>query len=343
MDSGESGQEGDCLFTQGERNQRNPRRTARNPARTMKLNLNPRSLAEYISNESIRKIIAISIEACRDRGLSLGNILITGQRGTGKSTLGKLIAIELGLNYKIISATAIRKLSDLNALFLRDLPEILIIDEIHNLDLAFTDAFHQVMDTSEYSYVEDGELITVKVGPVSFIATTTDEGLLSAPLYSRFSKKYHLMPYTALNLQKILMNISKNNNVDCDAAGAYEIASRSGGIPRIAVLHFVNVYEYSLKYNKGVINHKIVIDCLNLHGIDKRGLNEVQRQLLNILRASPKSMGAESLAQRLGVGVEGLVKIYEPPLLQIGFIERKSTGRTLTSAGRAHLKADVRH
>jgi Holliday junction DNA helicase RuvB len=304
----------------------------------MNLNLAPRSLDEYISNESIRKIIAISISACKDRGLSLGNVLLTGQRGTGKTTLASLIAKELRLEYRIISATAIRKMSDLNALFLSNLPPILIIDEIHNLEPAFTDAFHEVIDSASYTYIEDGMLNTVNVGPINFIGTTTDEGRLTSPMLSRFGKKYHLQLYSPMNLQKILMNIAKNNNIVIDSSGAYEIAIRSGKVPRNAVLHFVNVYEFALKYNNGRINRKIVLDCLLLHGIDLAGLNDVQRDILRILSRTQKPIGQESLSQISGVGSEALVRLYEPPLLAAGFIRRSSTGREITPQGRAHLK-----
>jgi Holliday junction DNA helicase RuvB len=294
------------------------------------LNLYPTSLSEYIGNEQIKTIIAISINACKEKKLNVGHMLITGPRGTGKSTLARLIAIELGLTYKIISANAIDKLNDLNILF-TNLPQMLIIDEIHNIKPAFSDLIHEALDNYIFTYAdEDNQMVTIKLKPFTMVGITTDEGKLTAPLYSRFQKKYHLMPYTPINLQKIVMNISKNNNIDISADAAYEIALRSGGIPRIAIVHFV-------RYNKGIINHKYTIDCLDLHGIDKKGLNNIQREILKTLSSSKTPMGVENLSQRIGVGVEALTKIYEPPLLSIGFIKRSSTGREITNAGRAHI------
>ncbi len=254
------------------------------------------------------------------------------------TTLATLIAKELGFSYKIISANAIDKLADLNTLFLNNFPKIIIIDEIHNLKPAFSDLMHEAMDNFKYGCVdEDNQIVTISLNPFTLIGITTDEGKLTAPMYSRFSKKYHLMPYTPLNLQKIVMKVSENNKINIDSDAAYEIAVRSSGIPRIAVLYFVNVYEYALKYNKGIITRDIVIACFELHNIDKKGLNDVQHEILKILNNSKKPMGVDNLAQRTGIGVEALTKIYEPPLLSIGFIKRSSTGREITNIGRAHI------
>lgn len=138
------------------------------------------------------------------------------------------------------------------------------------------------------------------------------------------------------------MNVGKNNHIDIDSSAAFELATRSNGIPRNAVLQFQNVFEFSLIYNSGIINRKIVLECLALHGIDTKGLNETQRDILRILSRSQKPVGQESLSQISGVGIEALTKLYEPPLLALGFIKRSSTGREITPAGRAHIKANVR-
>ncbi len=276
------------------------------------------------------------------KGSIMNHTLISGPRGVGKTTLGKLIALELNMSYKVISADAISKQSDLTNLFL-NLPQILIIDEVHNIKANLSDSCHEAMDSSEYTYIDDNsQLQTVKLHPFCVVGMTTDPGLLTSPFYSRFSKKYHLLPYTAFNLQKIIMQVGKINKIDIDAEAAYLIATRSFGIPRIALSHFSNIYEYSLKFNDGVINNKMAVDCFDLHDVDKKGLDGVQIQLLKILYLSKKPMGAENLSQAIGVGVEGLIKIYEPPLLSAGLIRRSSTGREITPAGREHIKLNIR-
>jgi len=302
------------------------------------INRTPSSLSEYIGNEKIKQIIQITIDACKEKNLLLSHMLITGPRGTGKTTLATLIAKELGLTYKIISANAIETLADLNDLFVFNLPQLLAIDEIHNIKPAFSDMMHSAMDSFEYSYSdEDGHMVTVPIEHFSLIGLTTAEGRLTVPFHSRFVKKYHLMPYTPVNLQKIIMNVARNNDIEIDTAGAYEIAVRSNGIPRNAILQFQNVYEYAIKYNKGIINHAMASSALSLHEIDPKGLGMVQREILKALSKATKPLGAANLCQRIGIDQESLLNIYEPYLLSIQFVERKSTGRVITQAGLAHL------
>ncbi len=302
------------------------------------INRNPLSLSDYIGNDKIKQIIQITIDACNEKNLLLGHILITGPRGTGKTTLATLIAKELGLTYKIISANAIETLADLNDLFLFNLPQLLAIDEIHNIKPAFSDMMHSIMDSFEYSYSnEDGHIVTVPIKHFTLIGMTTSEGKLTVPFHSRFVKKYHLMPYTPVNLQKIVMNVAENNDVEIDNSAAYEIAVRSNGIPRNAILQFQNVYEYAIKFNKGIINHAMASAALNLHEIDPKGLGMVQREILKALSRATKPLGAANLCQRIGIDMESLINIYEPYLLSIQFVERKSTGRVITQTGLAHL------
>jgi len=304
------------------------------------LNLQPNALSEYIGNDRIKKIISISINACKVRKSIMNHTLITGERGTGKTTLGRLIAKELNMSYKIISADAIMKLSDLTNLFLINLPDFLIIDEIHNLKSNISDTMHEAMDTFQYSYVDkDGLFQTESVNPFCIIGMTTDPGLLTSPMYSRFPKKYNLLPYTTLNLQRIIMQVARNNKIDIDATSAYQISLRSNGIPRIALSHFSNIYEFSLLYNSGMINDKMVTDCFSLYGIDNKGLDDVQIEILKILAKSKKPRGAENLCQTAGIGIDALLRIYEPPLLSAGFMIRSPGGREITKDGLKHLNS----
>ncbi len=300
---------------------------------------NPTSLAEYIGNEKIKQIIAITIDACKQKNLQLSNTLITGQRGTGKTTLATLLAKELKMKYKLVSAEAIKTLGQLNDMFLNNLPDMLIIDEIHGIKAEFSDMMHQAMDDFKYSYADEDDVMrTASIHPFTLIGCTTDPGKLTIPFYSRFPKKFHLQLYTNSNLQKIIMNVARNNHIDIDNAAAFEIARRSNQVPRNAVLHFQNIYEYAIKYNSSIINHDIVCAALDLHDIDESGLGPEQRNILKALSLTRSAMGLDNIAQRVGCGKEEVMLMHEPYLLKIGFIERTSNGRKITQAGMKHLQ-----
>ncbi len=299
------------------------------------LSLRPRSLNEYIGCENTKKIINIAISAVKSSGLLLGHTLLVGQRGMGKTLLSTLIAQELNAPYRLVGGSAIRTVADLNSLMV-GLPVngFLIIDEVHGLRKEFTDLLHQAMDSFAYTYSDiDHRVITIKTQQFSLIAATTSEGKLTPPFLSRFRRRLYLEPYTPLNLQTIVMNCAKNNNLSIDSRSAYEIAVRSNGVPRLALNNFQNVYEYS-KSNGGKMDLKTTEEALTLHGIDGCGLNQQQRAILKILDTIP--LGVQNMESRTGISQESILNFYEPYLLQIGFIERTYRGRVLTPAGKKY-------
>jgi Holliday junction DNA helicase RuvB len=299
------------------------------------LSLRPKSLNEYIGCENTKKIINIAISAVKNSGLALGHTLLVGQRGMGKTTLAELICAELKSQPRVVGGRAIRTVMDLNSLMV-SLPVngFLIIDEVHGLRQEFTDLLHQAMDSFEYTYSdEDHRVITIKTQQFSLIAATTSEGRLTAPFLSRFRRRLYLEPYTPLNLQSMIMNCAKNNNISIDSRSAFEIAVRSNGVPRLALNNFQNVYEYS-KSCGGKMDLKTTEEAFALHGIDTYGLNQQQRAILKTLDTVP--LGLQNLESRTGISQESILNFYEPFLLQIGFIERTSRGRVLTNAGKKY-------
>ncbi len=301
------------------------------------INRAPSNLNEYIGNTKIKQILQLTISAFKETGLVPNHTLVTGERGLGKTTLATLVAKELNFTYRVISANAIEKVVDLTELLINN-PQMLIIDEIHRIKPQISDLLHESMDNFTHSFTEkDGRIEIIELEPFCLWGLTTDEGLLTPAFYSRFVKKHHLEPYSSLNLQKIVMNVAKNNKITIDTPGAWEIAIRSNGVPRSAIAHLINVYEFALKHNAGTINQNITKAGLELHDIDNRGLNEVQRKILKILSRSQTPLGANNLAEMAGIGIEGLTRIYEPFLISSGFIKRLTNGRTITPAGRAHL------
>lgn len=312
-----------------------PKLQSPKPVERLNLSLRPKSLTDYIGCDNTKKIINIAISAVKSSGLMFGNTLLVGQRGMGKTTLAELICTELNAQYRLVGGKAIRNVADLNSLMM-SLPSngFLIIDEVHGLRQEFTDLLHQAMDSFTYTYADvDHRVITIRTPPFSLIAATTSEGRLTAPFLSRFRRRLYLEPYTPLNLQTIVMNCAKNNNLSIDSRSAYEIAVRSNGVPRLALNNFLNVHEYS-KSNGGRMDLKTTEEALALHGIDSYGLNQQQRQIIKVLDTIP--LGVQNIESRTGISQESVLNFYEPYLLQIGFIERTARGRILTPAGKKY-------
>ena len=308
-------------------------------------NLKPKSLSEYVGAENIKKIINISISAVKKSNITLGHILIMGQRGTGKTTLAELICKELHATPRIIGAGAIKTIADLNSLMLFGIPDdgygFLIIDEIHNLPVQISDLLHSAMDEFTYSYSDAHHNIkNIDTPRFSILGCTTEEGKLSSPFRSRFRKQFFLEPYTPLQLQSMIMAVAKNNKISIDSDAAYEIAIRSQNIPRNAiVVNLLNVYEFALQTD-GKINSDVVSACMDLHQIDERGLSQQHRLILKSLDSKP--LGIQNIAQRTGISETSILKDYEPYLIQIGFIERIPVrGRILTELGRKYKNSII--
>ncbi len=303
------------------------------------LNKSPTSLDKYVGNENIVEWIDISIEACKIKGVPLSHMLLTGRRGTGKTTLATKVAEKVKASYLVVSARAITTLPQLNNLFIKNLPDILIMDEIHRIDPSFSDMIHEAMDSFKYSYADEDEVIrTAILRPFTLIGCTTISGKLQLPFVSRFTEKFQLRPYTQSELATIITNVTKNNNIDIDYTAALEIAKRSFRIPRNALNLLETVYKYAIVYNKGRITKDIALIAFRKKDIDERGLGNLHRDILSILSQSRTSMGLDNLANRLNEDRDTLLEQYEPDLLDLGFIERMRTGRKITAKGIEHLR-----
>lgn len=307
------------------------------PATRFNLDLTPSSLSNYIGNEQVKRAIQININAAKKHNLFLPHMLFLGLKGMGKTTLGKLVAKEIGVADTYFEGPAIKKIWDLNNI-MADLPapySILIIDEIHGLDKKLSDLMHQAMDSFTYSYTNDKhKLMTIKTRPFTLIGMTTHEGRLSEPFYSRFDM-HHLEPYSVVNLQTIVMNAARNNKITIDNASAYQIAMRSQNTPRAALKNLRRCYIYALSYGNGVINETIVTETMKLHRIDGMGLEPQQRDILKALNGRP--MGLNSLALSAGLDPKSMELIHEPYLLKCGLLEKTVSGRVITPLGKSYI------
>ena len=308
------------------------------------LALRPKKLADYVGQENIKANLRIAIAAALKRGEPIEHILLYGAPGLGKTTLAHIIANELGANIKITSGPAIEKGGDLAAI-LTNLSEgdILFIDEIHRLNKAIEEILYPAMESGSLDIIigkgPSARTIQLDLPPFTLIAATTRIALLSAPLRSRFSGGvFKLEFYTNEEIEQIIDRSAKILKVKIENEAKKEIAKRSRFTPRTA--------NYLLKRSRDLaqirdsaLSRETVLEALNLLGIDEVGLNTTDRALLTVIeeKFNGGPVGLNTLAAALSEEQATIEDVYEPYLLQLGFIERTSRGRTITERAKKHL------
>ena len=306
--------------------------------------LRPQVLADYIGQDKIKKELQVYIAAAKSREEALDHVLLYGPPGLGKTTLAMVITHEMGVNIKTTSGPAIEKPGDLVAL-LNELQagDVLFIDEIHRLPKVVEEMLYSAMEDF-YIDIVVGEGPTAHpvhfpLPPFTLIGATTRAGALSAPLRDRFGIVEHMEYYNATELNQIIMRSSRIFNVRIQDSGAHELALRSRGTPRIANRLLKRVRDFAQVAKKPAIDHEIVVKALKLLQVDNKGLDEVDRKMLmtmiNFYHGGP--VGVKTIAANIGEEVDTIEEMYEPYLLQIGFISRTPRGRMVTPAAYEHL------
>jgi len=304
----------------------------------------PKTLDEYVGQEKIKENLKIFIQAAKNRDEALDHCLFYGPPGIGKTTLASIIANELGVNIKITSGPVIEKAGDLAAILTRLQPkDVLFIDEIHRLSSNIEEILYPAMEDFQLDLVTGSgpgaRSYRFKLNSFTLIGATTRAGLLTAPLRDRFGIIHRLNYYSVDELVKIIKRTASILGIEVEEKGAYEIAGRSRGTPRIANRLLRRVRDFAEVKGDGVISFEIAQYALDQLEIDKKGLDEIDRKILKTIIENYKGgpVGLNTLAASISEDKNTIEELYEPYLLQIGFLERTARGRVATELAYNYL------
>ena len=306
--------------------------------------LRPKSFKDFYGQDQIINNIKVFVKAAKKRSEPLDHVILHGPPGLGKTTLSNIISNELSTNLKVTSGPVLEKAGDLAGL-LTNLEEgdVLFIDEIHRLNKVIEEYLYSAMEDFKIDLMIDSgpsaKSVQIKLNPFTLIGATTRSGLLSAPLRSRFSINFRLEYYDKKILNKIVNRSAKILEIPIESEAAKEIASRSRGTPRILNNLLRRVRDFAQVDGEGKITHKITIKGLDALGIDKKGLDEMDNKIINaiIRKFNGGPVGIKTIATACGEEANTIEEVYEPFLVQEGYIKRTQKGRVATIIGYEHL------
>jgi len=308
--------------------------------------LRPRRLTEFVGQERTKEQLAIALQATRSRGEALDHVLLAGPPGLGKTSLAYIVREELGVGIRTVAGPALERKADMAAI-LTSLEErdVLFIDEIHRLNRAVEEILYPALEDFRLDIIVGqgpaARTLTLDLPPFTLVGATTRTGLLTTPLRDRFGLTFRLAYYEWPELGLIVRRSARILGVEITGEAADEIARRSRGTPRVANRILRRVRDVAEVRHQGAVTPAIASEALELHEVDRRGLERVDRELLEAIvrRFDGGPVGLSTLAVALGEEPDTIEDVYEPYLLQLGFIQRTPRGRVVTKLGRAHIGA----
>jgi holliday junction DNA helicase RuvB len=305
--------------------------------------LRPRSLANFTGQPQLREQLAIFIEAAKARGEPLDHVLLAGPPGLGKTTLATIIAAEMGVNIQTTSGPALERKADMAAILTNLEPgDVLFIDEIHRLNRAIEEILYPAMEDFEIDIIigqgPSARTIRLDLPRFTLIGATTRSGLITTPLRDRFGLSHRLDYYGVEDLTAIIIRSASILGVAIDQDGAEQLALRSRGTPRISNRLLKRVRDFAQVRHDGEITAPVAAEALRLFEVDDEGLDRVDREILSLIleKFDGGPVGLSTLAVAIGEEPDTIEDVYEPYLLQRGFLKRTPRGRVLTRLGYEH-------
>jgi Holliday junction DNA helicase RuvB len=306
--------------------------------------LRPKTLDDFVGQERTKEQLSVALEAAKGRGEALDHVLLAGPPGLGKTSLAYIVRNELGVGIRTVAGPAIERKGDMAAI-LTGLEErdVLFVDEIHRLNRAVEEILYPALEDFRLDIIVGqgpaARTLTLDLPPFTLVGATTRTGLLTTPLRDRFGMTFRLGYYEQPELASIVRRSAQILRVETEDAAADEIARRARGTPRVANRILRRVRDVAEVRHQGAVTLEIAREALELHEVDELGLERVDRELLRAIveRFGGGPVGLSTLAVALGEEPDTIEDVYEPYLLQLGFIQRTPRGRVVTELGRKHL------